>query len=113
MRETAPRRDPERRVLALLGLARRAGRAAVGSESVRGAARRGELAAALLARDAGSNAAGRVRALLEARGVPWIRCGTRAQLGAAVGRGPVAVVGFTDRRLAEEALISLEHGSVS
>lgn len=103
----------ERRALQLLGLARRAGRAAIGTQSVRGAARRGELAAVLIARDAGGNAEGRVRSLLEARGVPLVRCASRGALGAAVGRGPTAVVGITDAKMAWAALASLSGGAAA
>lgn len=80
---------------------------AVGTRSVRGAARGGRLAAALIARDASDNAGERVRSLLDARGVPVVLCGTKDALGGACGRGPTAVVGITDRALAGQALASL------
>lgn len=87
--------------LQVLGLARRAGRAAVGTGAVKEAASAGELRLVVLARDAGDNAVGRVRGAMERSGAERVRCGTRDELGSALGRGPVAVVGVTDAGLAE------------
>jgi ribosomal protein L7Ae-like RNA K-turn-binding protein len=97
------------RVLRLLGLARRAGWVAVGSRAVRDAARLGELAAALIARDASPNALERVYASLSSSAVPLARCGTRAALGRSVGRGAVAVVGIRDPGLARRILGMVRH----
>lgn len=91
----------ERDVLQALGLALRAGRAAVGTGAVREAAAGGELRLVVVARDAGDNAVSRIRGALRRSGAPRVPIGTRAELGAALGRGPVAVVGVTDRGLAE------------
>lgn len=90
----------DREVLQTLGLARRAGRAAVGTGAVKEAAAGGELRLVVLARDASDNAAGRLRGALERSGAVRVRAGTREELGAALGRGPVAAVGVTDRGLA-------------
>lgn len=100
MRSPRPSPAPgsERSALQTLGLARRAGRAAVGTRAVMTAARSRRLEALIVARDASPHALERVRGA--ARGVPIVRCGTRETLGLAIGRGPVAVVGVTDRELA-------------
>jgi ribosomal protein L7Ae-like RNA K-turn-binding protein len=92
------RTDVERDRLQALGLARRAGRAAVGTRAVLVAARTRRLSALIVARDASPNALERVRGVI--RTIPIVRCGTRETLGLAVGRGPVAVVGVTDREFA-------------
>jgi ribosomal protein L7Ae-like RNA K-turn-binding protein len=92
------RTDVERDRLQALGLARRAGRAAVGTRAVLVAARTRRLSALIVARDASPNALDRVRGAI--RTIPIVRCGTRETLGLAVGRGPVAVVGVTDREFA-------------
>lgn len=97
-KERSPLRGPERSALQTLGLARRAGRAAVGTRAVLTAARSRRLEALVVARDASPNAIERVRGV--ARGVPVVKCGTREMLGLAIGRGPVAVVGVTDREFA-------------
>ena len=71
-----------------------------------------EIWAALIARDVSDNADRRVLPLLAALEIPVLRCGTRASLGAAVGRGPVAVIGIMDRALAERA-VRLLRGEVA
>lgn len=91
----------EAEVLRFLGLALRARRLQVGTRSVKEAARKGELAGAVLAADAGENARGRVRPLLEATGVPVWELADRQRLGEALGRGPVVVAGITDPGFAE------------
>jgi ribosomal protein L7Ae-like RNA K-turn-binding protein len=96
--ERAPIRGSERSTLQTLGLARRAGRAAVGTRAVLTAARSRRLEALVVAHDASPNALDRVHGA--GRGVPIVRCGTRETLGLSVGRGPVAVVGVTDRDFA-------------
>lgn len=93
--------EDERRALQALGLALRAGRVAVGTRAVKEAADAGELRLLVLARDATDNALGRLRGALERSGAARLRCGTRADIGEALGRGPVAAVGVTDRSLAD------------
>lgn len=102
----------DREALQVLGLARRAGRAAVGTGAVKEAASAGELRLVVLARDAGDNAVGRVRGAMERSGAERVRCGTRDELGSALGRGPVAVVGVTDGGLAERIRRLVDGGSV-
>jgi uncharacterized protein len=105
---TAATTDPvgagDRRALELLGLAKRAGVAAVGTQAVREAARRGSLRLLLIARDAGGNARDRVLPLARAVEVPWAECGTTASLGQALGRGRTVVAGIEEPRLAARVL---------
>lgn len=96
-------------LLDAVGLARRAGRLAVGTRAVLEAAERGELDAAVVAGDAGGNALDRLAPLLEGA-TPTVRAADRRSLGRALGRGPVVAVGVTDpglgrkiRRLARDA----------
>jgi len=96
-REAATER--ERRVLQLIGLARRAGRAVVGTQAAKDAALRGELALVVLAVDATENARKRLGGLAGEEGPRVIRYGTRAALGRAVGRDEAVVVGIRDRGL--------------
>lgn len=91
--------DPHRAVLQLVGLARRAGHAVVGTQAVRDAARRGELAAVVVAADAAENAHKRLQGLYREPEVAVVTCGTRGELGSAVGRGETVVVGIRDRGL--------------
>ena len=90
----------DREVLNLVGLARRSGRAIVGTRAVREAARGGSLRLALVARDAGENARNRVLPLFAATGTPWLECGRSGSLARAVGRERAVVVGISDPGLA-------------
>ncbi|MEJ2483337.1 MAG: hypothetical protein P8049_09570 [Gemmatimonadota bacterium] len=95
--------DPDRRdaeALNLLGLARRSGRAIVGTHAVREAVKTGSVHLALLARDAGDNARNRVVPLFEATGTTWSECGRDGALARSVGRNRAVVVGIADRGLA-------------
>lgn len=87
-----------------LGLARRAGRLAVGTRAVKEALRADEARVVVLAGDATENARRRVTGLAQGRRVPVVTLGNRETLGAAVGRGPVAVLAVTDAALAEGVL---------
>ncbi|MBB4637891.1 L7Ae/L30e/S12e/Gadd45 family ribosomal protein [Longimicrobium terrae] len=88
----------------MLGLAARARKVVYGTDMARSAARDGTLAAALVAADASPTQSRKLVPLLEARGVPFAVCLSRAELGAAMGRGPVSAVGFTDPSFARRAL---------
>lgn len=90
----------DRAALDMIGIARRAGRLAVGSEAVRRGVREGGLALVVMARDAGENARGRVVPAAEEAGVPVMECGTRSALGRSLGRSPTVTVGVADAGLA-------------
>lgn len=90
----------ERRVLGLLGLGLRARNVVVGVEQVRVAARRGELALAIVAPDASPNSRKKLLPLLTAKRIP-LREGPAAEaLGTLVGRETTAAIGVTDASLA-------------
>ena len=95
--EPRPEKARDRSVLQLVGLARRAGFAVVGTQAVRDAARRGELSVVVVAEDATDNARKRLRALVEQPDLEVVTGGTRSGLGRAVGRPEVVVVGIRDR----------------
>lgn len=105
--EGAPRAGSgasERALLSLLGLAARARALALGTDMVRGAARDGKVAAAVLAADASPTQARKLVPLLEARGIPFAVCSNQADLGAALGKGPVSAVGIIDPGFARRAM---------
>lgn len=97
----------DRRVLQLLGLARRAGHLVIGTQAVREAASRGQLALVIVAEDAAENAHRRLDSVMREKGIRVVRLEERESLGRAVGRGNVVVVGVRDRglgaRIAEAA----------
>jgi len=91
--------DRERRVMQLVGLARRAGYVAVGTRAVREAAGRGEACVIVVAGDATDNARKRLHGLASRPEIEMVECGTRGSLGRAVGRQEAVVVGIGDRGL--------------
>jgi ribosomal protein L7Ae-like RNA K-turn-binding protein len=95
---------PERALLSLLGLAARARALTLGTDMVRGAAREGKLSGALLAADASPTQARKLVPLLTARGIPYAVCSAQADLGAAIGRGPVSAVGLNDPSFARRVM---------
>jgi ribosomal protein L7Ae-like RNA K-turn-binding protein len=96
-------RSPQRQLLSLLGLASRAGRVVSGTDSVRQGVRDGDVGLVLLAADASPTQHAKLIPLLEARQVRSHRLLSRDELGAAIGRGPVAAVGLTDPNFTRRA----------
>jgi ribosomal protein L7Ae-like RNA K-turn-binding protein len=90
----------ERRVLGLVGLGVRARNAVVGVEQVRVAARKGNLALAVVAPDASPNSLKKLLPLLKAKGILVAEGPGAVALGGAAGRTSTAAVGITDRSLA-------------
>ena len=87
-------------VMGLLGLARRAGAVAPGTEAVREAVRSGKARLVLLAGDASGAQLDKIGRTLSGRTVPTATLVDRASLGAAVGLAPLAAVAVTDPSLA-------------
>src|SRR5688572_28625562 len=83
-----PTARAERALLSLLGLA----------------ARDGKVSAAVLAGDASPTQARKLVPLLQARGIPFAVCSNQADLGAALGKGPVSAVGIMDSSFARRAM---------
>jgi ribosomal protein L7Ae-like RNA K-turn-binding protein len=96
--------DAERALVDLLGLAARARALVSGTDGTRRSVRDGEVAGVLLAVDASPTQSKKLVPLLEARGVPYAACLTRAVIGAAVGQGAVSALGITDRNFARRLL---------
>lgn len=87
--------------LRLLGLARRAGSVAPGTDAARRAAREGEARLILMAGDASGAQLDKIRNVLKNRPIPWAILGDRITLGAALGLGPVSAVAVTAEPLAD------------
>ena len=86
----------------MLGIARRAGRVALGTRAVAMAARRGRLALLVVAGDASRGALDRLPP--RARQASRVTVASRRALGRALGRNGIAVVGVTDVALARRIL---------
>lgn len=85
----------------LLGLAARAGAVVPGTERVRETVRAGRVRFALVAEDLTDTGRDKLVPLLEGRNVPYVVRYDRTDLGRAVGRSPLAVVGVVDSGFAE------------
>lgn len=96
-----------RNAFRLLGLARRAGAVAPGTEAVRRAIREGEALLILTARDASSVQLDKIRTTLHDRSIPRAVLGDRNTLGAAIGFAEVSAVAITDRSLADRLVAEL------
>ena len=94
--------------LRLLGLARRAGAVAPGTESVRRAIRDGEALLILMAEDASGVQLKKIRATRDDDSIPRVTLGDRATLGAAVGMSPLSAIAVTQASFAERLVAELE-----
>ena len=97
----------------LLGLARRAGALAHGTEAVREAIRSGEAKLVVLAADASPAQLDKIRRTLGNRPVPQASLGDRAALGGAVGVAPVSAVAVTNASLADRVSVELGHAEAA
>jgi ribosomal protein L7Ae-like RNA K-turn-binding protein len=89
------------RLMRLIGLGVRARGAVVGVQQVRQAAKKGDLAFAVIAPDASHNSLDKLVPVLRARRIRFADALTAAELGAAAGRESTAAVGIVDRQLAK------------
>lgn len=94
----------------MLGLAYRSRRAAVGTTAAELQLKRGRGVLLWLAADASPERVRRIRSLAERRGVKIVCWGSKAELGAALGRPVCAVVCLTDPGLARR-IEELLHGA--
>lgn len=97
-----------------IGLARRAGKLAVGEEKCLKALRTRKASLVILAADASDNTKKRFRDKCAFHKAALLEAGTRHELGAAVGRGMAVVMAVTDPRLADgiQRTISKNGGAI-
>lgn len=91
-----------------MGLAARAGAVVPGTQLVRERVRAGRVRFALVAADLTDTGRDKLLPLLEGRNVPYVVRYDRSELGRAVGRSPLAVVGVVDSGFAERLNALLE-----
>ena len=90
------------RNLAHLGMAKKAGLLAVGSEAAAQAARRGDAKLIITASDASDGSVRRAKANAESNGVTYVAVPyTMFDLGNIAGRGSPGTIAFLDKGLAE------------
>jgi ribosomal protein L7Ae-like RNA K-turn-binding protein len=95
------------RGIPMLGLARRAGAVAAGTDAARKAVREGRAFLVVLASDASPGQLKKLLPLVERTGVPHCVWGTRAELGGAIGTGLSSAVAITEASLAGQVESSL------
>jgi ribosomal protein L7Ae-like RNA K-turn-binding protein len=95
-----------------MGLARRAGGVAAGTEAVREAIRAGQARLVVVATDASPAQSAKVRRTIAGHPVPHVSWGSRFELGAAVGLAPLSAIAVTNSRLAIQMLELLESRTV-
>ncbi len=88
--------------LALLGIARRAGAVVKGTDATRRGLRQREVRLMIVAVDGADGQVRKVVPLARAQEVFWTAFGTRAELGSAVGDGPLTAVGVTGASFAKQ-----------
>jgi len=90
------------RSLALLGMAKKAGRLAVGGDAAATSARRGEAVLIITASDASEGSVRRAKTNAEANGIEHIAVPfTMFDLGNTAGRGSPGTIAFLDKGLAD------------
>ena len=90
-----------------MGIARRAGAVAPGTDAVRHAIRAGEAKVVLLAGDASPVQLDKIARTMNECSIPKARLVTRDMLGAAVGLAPLSAVAVTNASLAEQLVAEL------
>jgi len=95
------------KVMQILGLARRAGAVAPGTDAVRQSIRAGQARLVLFAEDASPAQLDKIGRTLHERSIPRARLGDRNMLGAAVGLAPLSAVAVTSGPLAERVVAEL------
>jgi ribosomal protein L7Ae-like RNA K-turn-binding protein len=86
--------------LSQLGLSMRAGKLVTGDEGVFKAIRSGEAKLVILAEDASENTRKKFHDKCEFYGVPLMEMGTKAELGASIGKEMRVILGVVDRGFA-------------
>ena len=94
------RERASRKVVALLGLARRARKVASGAEAVESAVKRHSAQLILTAADASANSVAKFRTLAAEVGIAWMQALGKEELGAALGGAPRACIAVTDPHFA-------------
>lgn len=96
------------RAFRLLGLARRAGAVAPGTDAVRRSIRDGTARLILTAEDASGVQLEKIRTTLHDRSIPRAVLGDRTTLGAAIGFARLSAVAITDGSLADRLAAELD-----
>ncbi len=88
--------------LKFLGLTRKSGNVIAGGNLTEVALRKGKLSLVILAEDASEGTKKKFRAMAETHGVELLEISSVDDLGQAIGKGPISVIGIADRRMSRK-----------
>lgn len=90
------------RFLKFLGLTRKSGNLIAGANLSETALKRGKLSLIILAADASDGTKHKFQAMAEFNKVEIIETATMDELGYAIGKGQISVIGVTDQRMSKK-----------
>jgi ribosomal protein L7Ae-like RNA K-turn-binding protein len=93
--------ESERKILALLGFAQKAGKLVSGDDLVIAALVKNRAKTIFMAEDCGENTKKRLNDVLNRQNIPCYIWGKKALLGHAIGKSPRSAVAFTDEGFAK------------
>lgn len=88
--------------LNFLGLTRKSGSITAGGNLTETAVKHGKVRLLILASDASEGTSKKFRSMAESFGVELIEAGVMDELGSAIGKGPISVLGVTDDRMSKK-----------
>ena len=94
--------DEIQKIAGLLGLARRAGKAAAGTVPAENAIKGRKARFVIIAADASENTKKHFTDMCRYRSIPFMLCGTKEELGRCVGNGVTSILALTDPSFSEE-----------
>lgn len=101
-----------RKILGLLGLARRAGKVAFGTEMVTGLIEKKKVKLLIIATDASERTKKNFRQLAEEKQIPIREIETIEEISRAIGQTNKAVLGITDTNFSKEMIKSIDGGDI-
>lgn len=88
--------------LKFLGLTRKSGNVIAGGNLTEVALKKGKLSLVILAADASEGTKKKFRAMAESHGVEVLEISTVDDLGQAIGKGQISVIGIADGRMSKK-----------
>lgn len=88
--------------LRFLGLTQKAGHIVAGGNLTEVALKKGKLALVIISQDAAEGTRDKFQAMAKSHGVEVLIAATTDELGQAIGKGQISVLGIADRRMSEQ-----------
>lgn len=90
------------RFLSFLGLTRKSGHLVAGGNIAEAAMKKGQVRLLIMAKDASEGTKKKFYAMAAYRGVEIIEASEMFELGSAIGKGQISVIGITDPKMSEK-----------